>query len=115
MKNILIINGNPNNKSLCHALAKAYQKGAEQAGATCCLINLADLQFSPMLGHGYHQRTDLEPDLVMAQQAIKDADHLVFVYPIWWSTQPALLKSFIDRVFLPGFAFSYRDNSPLWD
>jgi len=28
---------------------------------------------------------------------------------------PALTKGFIDRVFLPGFVFQYRDNSALWD
>ena len=28
---------------------------------------------------------------------------------------PAVMKGFFDRVFLPGFAFKYRDNSPLWD
>jgi NAD(P)H dehydrogenase (quinone) len=28
---------------------------------------------------------------------------------------PALLKGFIERVFLPGFAFEYRENSPFWD
>lgn len=115
MKNILIINGNPNVKSLSHALAIAYQKGAEEAGATCRLINLAELDFSPILKHGYQQRTDWEPDLETSWQAIKDADHLVFVYPTWWGTQPALLKGFIERVFLPGFAFAYRDDSVWWD
>jgi len=43
------------------------------------------------------------------------ADHLVFVYPIWWGTIPALLKAFIERVFLPGFAVNFRENSPWWD
>jgi putative NADPH-quinone reductase len=28
---------------------------------------------------------------------------------------PAVMKGFIDRIFLPGFAMRYRDNSPLWD
>ncbi|MCU0240258.1 MAG: NAD(P)H-dependent oxidoreductase [Pyrinomonadaceae bacterium] len=43
------------------------------------------------------------------------AEHLVFVYPIWWGNLPALVKGFVDRVFLPGFAFKYRPNSPWWD
>jgi len=37
------------------------------------------------------------------------------VYPIWWGTYPALLKAFIDRVFLPGFAFKYKPDSMFWD
>jgi putative NADPH-quinone reductase len=43
------------------------------------------------------------------------AQHLVWVYPIWWGGLPALLKGFLDRIFLPGFAFKYRANSVLWD
>jgi NAD(P)H dehydrogenase (quinone) len=53
--------------------------------------------------------------LAAGQAAISWAQHLVFVYPIWWGAMPALLKGFIDRVFLPGFAFKYRSGSPLWD
>lgn len=57
----------------------------------------------------------MEPDLIKVQNEIFEANHLVFVYPTWWGTQPALLKGFIDRVFLPKFAFKYRENSLLWD
>ncbi len=115
MKKILIINGNPDKNSLSFELATAYKKGADASGAACTLVHLSDLQFDLNLKFGYRQRTELEPDLVMMQQAIKEADHLVFVYPTWWGTYPTLLKGFIDRVFLPKFAFSYRENSPLWD
>ncbi|MBR8537296.1 NAD(P)H-dependent oxidoreductase [Carboxylicivirga sediminis] len=115
MKKILIINGHPDKESLCTELARYYQSGAQEAGAQCQLINLGELEFSPVLKYGYRKRTTLEPDLEMAWKGIQEADHLVFVYPTWWGTQPALLKGFIDRVFLPGFAFQYRENSLLWD
>ena len=49
------------------------------------------------------------------QQDISEATHLVFVYPTWWGTYPALLKGFIDRVFLPGYAFKYHKDDPFWD
>ncbi len=115
MKKILVINGHPDSQSLCSGLAKSYKSGADSAGATCKLINLADLKFNPILNSGYRERTELEPDLLNIQQMIMDSDHLVFVYPTWWGTYPALLKGFIDRVFLPGFAFRYRENSVFWD
>ncbi len=115
MKNILIINGHPDKASFCTALAESYQKGAQLAGANCTLVHLINLQFNPILTNGYREKTALEPDLLLMQQHITAADHLVLVYPNWWSTYPALLKGFIDRVFLPGFAFTYREDSPLWD
>ncbi|WP_439182141.1 NAD(P)H-dependent oxidoreductase [Carboxylicivirga taeanensis] len=114
MKKILIINGHPDSQSFCKEIAQRYFKGANKV-AQCELINLEELEFSPILKHGYRKRTQLEPDLQQAWEAIKAADHLVFVYPNWWGTQPALLKGFIDRVFLPGRAFRYRENSVFWD
>jgi putative NADPH-quinone reductase len=33
----------------------------------------------------------------MARELILWAEHLVFVYPTWWGTMPALLKGFLDR------------------
>lgn len=115
MKKILVINGHPDKESLCHELALSYKRGADISGATCKVINLIDLQYDPILRFGYRKRTELEPDLLMMQQELLNADHLVFVYPTWWGTYPALLKGFIDRVFLPKFAFKYRENSLLWD
>jgi putative NADPH-quinone reductase len=115
MKKILILNGHPNKEGFCNELAIRYQKGAESTGAECRTINIIDLEFDPVLKFGFDKETELEPDLVTVQKEIKASDHLVFVYPNWWATFPALLKGFIDRVFLPGFAFKYRENSPMWD
>lgn len=115
MKNILIINGHPNKVSINFALAEAYYKGAVNAGANVSLINIADLTFNPNLQFGYQQRMELEPDLISSLEKIKAANHLVWVHPVWWGGLPALMKGFIDRLFLPGIAFKYRENSVWWD
>ena len=114
-KRILVILGHPANKSFCAALADSYVKGAEAAGNEVRLISLGNLSFDPVLHNGYATIQELEPDLVTAQAAITWAEHIVFVYPIWWGAMPALLKGFVDRVFLPGFAFKYREGSQFWD
>jgi NAD(P)H dehydrogenase (quinone) len=115
MKKILVINGHPDKESFCFALAESYKKGSMKSGANCKVIHLTDLKFNPILTYGYRKITELEPDLVQAQKDIRAANHLVFVYPNWWSTYPALLKGFVDRVFLPNFAFKYHEKGPLWD
>ncbi|WP_240418061.1 NAD(P)H-dependent oxidoreductase [Paenibacillus periandrae] len=109
--NIAVIIGHPYPESYCNALAQAYTKGAVSSGADVRILNLAQISFDPNLKYGYHQRTELEPDLLAAQETLHWADHLVFVYPNWWGTMPAILKGFIDRVFLPGFAFKSKPDS----
>ena len=113
-KKILVILGQPQRRSYGGALAQAYADGARESGAEVKELYLGDLKFNACTA-GNPQAGELEPDLLHAQEAIKWAEHLVFVYPIWWGTIPALLKGFIERVFLPGFAVNFRKNSPLWD
>ena len=115
MKNILIINGHPNKDSLNFAIATAYKKGAIQAGAEVKEIIIRELHFNPNLPSGYKKRTELEPDLLDAWEKIKWAEHLVWIHPVWWGGLPAITKGFIDRVFLPGLAFQFRENSVWWD
>lgn len=113
MKKVLIIQGNPIANSYGSQLAEVYARGAAESGAEVRELVLAELEFDLNLTGGYKGKQPLEPDLQKAQELISWADHLVFVYPNWWGGMPALLKGFIDRVFLPGFAFKYRKNSPL--
>ncbi len=115
MKKIALINGHPNHESFNFALAEAYKKGAENSGAEIKEIIIRDLVFNPNLQFGYQKRMDLEPDLLKAWEIIQWADHLVWVHPVWWGGLPAITKGFIDRLFLPGLAFKYRENSVWWD
>ncbi|MEM1327593.1 MAG: NAD(P)H-dependent oxidoreductase [Bacteroidota bacterium] len=114
-KHILLINGHPDAESYNFALARAYVEGAIESGATVRVINIRELDFNPNLQFGYRKRTELEPDLLKAQADLKWADHLVWVYPVWWGSVPAIMKGFLDRVLLPGFAFKKRDGSLFWD
>ena len=106
-KNILLILGHPSQNSFCNALLDAYQKGAEKTGASCKVLYIAALNFNVTLADGYKtgESMQLEEDLVAAQQSIRWADHVVLAYPNWWGFMPAVTKGFIDRIFLPGFAF----------
>lgn len=115
MKRITIINGHPNAKSFNFAIAESYLKGAIASGAQVETITIAELKFNPNLQFGYQKRTELEPDLLESWEKIKRADHLVWVHPVWFGGLPAITKGFIDRLFLPGMAFQYRENSVWWD
>lgn len=115
MKKILIINGHPNAESFNFGIAESYKNGALASGAQVETIVIADLKFNPNLQFGYQKRTELEPDLLESWEKIKRADHLVWIHPVWWGGLPAITKGFIDRLFLPGMAFQYRENSVWWD
>ncbi len=115
MKNILIINGHPNPDSFNFALAKSYKEGALKSGHQVDEIIIANLEFNPNLEFGYQKRTELEPDLLQAWEKVKKADHLVWVHPVWWGGLPAIMKGFIDRLFLPGLTFKPKPDSIWWD
>lgn len=106
--NILVILGHPRTDSLCAALAAAYCDGARATGVNLRSIVLADLNFDPHVRCANMAEQLFEPDLVAAKEALQWANHIVFVYPTWWGSMPALLKAFLDRVLMPGFAFQWR-------
>lgn len=114
-KNILVVLGHPDKNSFCGALAEAYAKGARESGCEVRKLEIGELKFDPTLWKGYNEIQELEPYLVKAQELIQWSNHMVFVYPNWWGTMPALMKGFFDRALLPGFAFKYRNNSVFWD
>jgi NAD(P)H dehydrogenase (quinone) len=46
------------------------------------------------------------------QDKISNADELVFVFPYWWGSFPAILKNFFDWNLSKGFAFEYVNSRP---
>lgn len=106
-KRVLIINGNPNPESFCGGLSEAYREGAQKAGADLRTLDLGRLDFNVNLPKGFAEMPELEPDLKKATEDLLWSEHMVWIHPLWWYGYPAIMKGFIDRIFLPGVAFKF--------
>ncbi len=104
MTRIAVIVGNPKQDSFSRALADAYRSGAEGAGHEVRLFDLSRMAFDPVLHRGFEPGQALEPDLAEAQEAIRWAEHTVWVWPLWLGFPPALMKGFLERALTLGFA-----------
>jgi NAD(P)H dehydrogenase (quinone) len=106
----LVVLGHPTPQSLSDSLADAYSEGLRRGGAEVQSLALRELSFDPYLRHGFGDQQPLEPDLLRAQRLLEGAAHVAWFFPTWWGGPPALVKAFIDRTFLPGWAFKYRGS-----
>jgi len=118
MKKILVINAHPKENSFCNALAEKYIEGVKTTEQEIKTLNLKDLDLEKFIKYEHEENPKLPADLLEAQKLITWADHLVFTYPTWWATPPALLKVFIEIVFHSGFAYKYKKSTGIavkWD
>lgn len=104
--NILVINGHPDKKSFSTAIFNKVIDNLDNKKHEIETLNLADMKFDPVLRFGYRERMEEDAEITRSQELIQWADHLIFIYPIWWSSMPSLMKGWIDRVFTPGVAYS---------
>lgn len=103
---LLVINGHPDPRPgrLCSALAGAYCNGAATAGRIVRRIDVGELDF-PLIRTAEEFENGQPPaDIKAAQEAVRQADHVMIVHPLWLGEQPALLKGFMEQVFRYGFA-----------
>src|SRR5436190_9119332 len=111
-RRIVIIQGHPDpaRNRLCHLLADAYAAGAGAGGHSVRRIEVAALDF-PLLrtAQDFESGTPVA-DIRGAQEAIRWAEHLVIVTPLWLGTLPALPKGFLEQTFRPGFAMEQRSG-----
>ncbi len=110
----LIFLGHPALESYCGAMAVRALDRALAMGSEAQLLRLADLQFSVPAEGRADDDLALQPEVARFQNAIRAADHLVFIFPIWWGGMPGRFKSLIELALRPGFAFQYMKNSVHW-
>ena len=74
------------------------------------ILDLYQEEFNPVLYFDKkYKRRDLQhcKETQKYREAISWSNHIIFIFPIWWSSMPAILKGFIDRVLVQNFAYSY--------
>lgn len=109
MRYITVIDGHPDPSEarLNHALADRYTHAARAAGSEVRRITISNLHVPVLRAVSDFFQEEAPESLRDAQRDIAWADHLVFFYPLWHGTMPALLKAFIEQTFRPGFAMDY--------
>lgn len=110
----LIIYAHPNEKSLNHQILKTVTDTIKEDGNHELIIrDLNTMQFNPVLSLKdlQDQRAGtLAEDIKKEQEYISRAECITFIYPIWWTGMPAVMKGYIDRVFTYGFAYRYEQG-----
>lgn len=114
--NVLVIYTHPNHKSLSYAfLNKVIQGSNENRKITNIeVLDLYEEQFDPVLVFNENKRRrdmHIDPKFEKYREQIRQADKIVFVYPIWWGRPPAMLLGYIDQMFASNFA--YREKGGL--
>lgn len=131
-KNVLIILAHPETKSFSSAMATECEKYFKSRNCTVNVRDLYRLNFNPVAGPGdftklsekgkeHFQLGDeqkeglssgtLKEDLKTEIDFVKNADLILFIFPLWWSSCPAMMKGYIERVLMHGFAYDYETNS----
>jgi NAD(P)H dehydrogenase (quinone) len=112
---ILIIYCHPNLQSFNGAILSALTEALGTKKHEVQLIDLYAENFDPVLRFDdVHKRRDLQfdPETAGYREKILWAEHLIFIFPIWWGGMPAMLKGYVERVFASDFAYHYEGLFP---
>lgn len=106
----LIIYAHPNENSLNHHLLNTVVETLQLRNEEVVVRDLYTIGFDPVLSLDDMQGQRMgkvSDDVKTEQEHISWAEQITFIYPIWWTGLPAMMKGFIDRVFSYGFAYRY--------
>ena len=112
---VVVVVAHPDPDSFTHAIASTAAAALSKAGHQTTVVDLYGEGFRVAMSKGewlaYHgDRPILDPMVERHAEIIKQAEALVFVYPTWWSTMPAILKGWLERVLVPGVGFVFDEK-----
>jgi len=114
-KNTLIIVANPREESLSFSIAQKYESIAQEKETNVKIIDL----YKDKNIQGFFTYEDspfaieVTKEMRYYQNEITKADEIVFVFPYWWGSMPAILKNFFDWNLSSGFAYTYINSRPV--
>ena len=113
---VLVVLAHPNPDSFSHAIVDKASATLAECGHSVSVIDLYAIGYSPAMTRAelaaYPTSTPaIDPMVVEHTHLLQECTTIVFVYPTWWSSMPAILKGWIDRTMLPGVAFSVHPET----
>ena len=124
--NVLIVFAHPEPASFSAALKNTAVDALARAGHEVVVSDLYAMGWDPALGPAEFDADRADPafldlsreqehahrngshadDVRREQAKVAAADLVLFHFPVWWFSMPAMLKGWVDRVFSRGFAYS---------
>ncbi len=112
----LIIYAHPNTKGHCPFILEQVIKNLKSKKIKYELLDLYRMNYDPVMHESEIYtagRYKISVQNKKIQEKINKTDLLIFIYPIWWASMPAILKGFFDRVLTSHYAFEYRGSRPV--
>lgn len=113
---ICIVFAQVGKESFNHQILHTVTATCDRIGVDYTVRDLYQMNFNPVMSPTDLHKVEahqVSGDIEEEQQVITEADTLIMIYPVWWWSQPAILKGYIDRVFTHHFAFRYEENGPV--
>jgi NAD(P)H dehydrogenase (quinone) len=111
---VLVVYCHPCPDSFSAALRDTVLAALEKSGHETRLTDLYATGFDPVMSdaerRGYHTPVENEAPVADHLADLRWCEGLVFVYPTWWYAQPAMLKGWLDRVWIPHATFTLPEG-----
>jgi putative NADPH-quinone reductase len=112
----LLVSAHPVETSFNKTLAARTRDGLLAGGATVDHWDLYEEGFDPVMSRAdrlaYHDRPGNEALAQGGVARLMAADALVLCFPAWISSPPAMVKGWLEKVMLPGVAFTLAPWRP---
>ncbi len=112
---VAIVFNHPYEGSYCNAILESVKSGLQTANHEIDIIHLDKEGFNPVMTaqdlKAFRDKEPVDTKVIEYKNRLEQANHLVFIFPIWWELMPALMKGFIDKVIFPGVAYDYVNGS----